>query len=160
LNTFVYASQELVVSSNAGSGYVVTAIEDDALHKAGVTCPAGGCIPDSTGDTGVMDYQTKAIWTSVNAASAKGFGYSLQGNVGGTPSFTHADTGGTCDGSPGNCWKDFANNTLSHAPQTILYSGSTADNHSVYVCYKVIVGSTQQAGDYTTGVTYRATATF
>jgi hypothetical protein len=160
LNTYVYAAQELIVSTNAGSGYVVTAIEDDSLHRAGVTCPAGGCIPDSTGDTGVMTYQNKALWTSVTAASAKGFGYSLQNNVGGTPAFTHSDSTGTCTGAAGNCWKDFSNNTLSQAAEPIYSYTSTADNHSFYVCYKVIVGSTQQAGDYTTGVTYRATATF
>lgn len=165
IDAFVKAAQELVVSTNAQNGYVVTAQEDNQLHRTDATCPGdantGGCIPDATGDSATITHDTKGLWTST---TAKGFGYTLQSvNGSSTLAFTHADSDGGCSGANGNCWKHFADkeDVSTEAPQTLYSYNGPADSHSVYVCYKAIVSSTQQAGsDYSTGITYRATATF
>jgi hypothetical protein len=164
LNTFVYGTQEINVSTNALNGYAVTLLADKQLHQSGVSCTAHGtttgCIPDSQGDTGAMSFNTKAVWTSTTASTAKGFGYSLQNGTGGTIAFTHADSGGTCTGAAGNCWKAFPDATFPDLAQNILTSTGPANQHNAFVCYKLQVGSSQAAGEYTTGVMYRATSTF
>lgn len=167
IDSFKYASQELVVSTNAANGYAVTASADNQLHRVGDTCSGdattGGCIPDSTGDDGtpLMEYDQVDLWT---ATTTKGFGYSLQSNnLSGNSSlsFAHNDSTDDCDGNNGNCWKQFADVENSESPQTIFSSTTVVDTDSVYVCYKAVISPTQEAGtDYSTPVTYRATATF
>lgn len=175
---FKYAAQELAVSTNAENGYTVTAIEDDQLRRVGATCTndadetTGACIQDSNGDTTTMEYNNADIWMSTNT---KGFGYSLQ-NIGldvdadgangtnNTVGVHHAGTFGSCTGATaGQCWKQFADdeNAVAEPPQMIFNSTEVANLDNVYVCYKAIVSATQQAGtDYSTAVTYRATASF
>ncbi|MCD8484108.1 hypothetical protein LRY65_03255 [Candidatus Woesebacteria bacterium] len=166
IDTFKYAAQELVVSTNADNGYTVTAIADNQLHRVGETCAGdadestGGCIQDSEGDTTTMTHTTPDLWTST---ATKGFGFSLESNtVGGSDmEFEHNTSAGGCDGTGGGCWRQFADAEDSQTPQDIFSSATVVDSDSAYVCYKAIVSATQQAGsDYSTAVTYRATATF
>lgn len=177
IDSFKLAAQELVVSTNAQNGYAVTAIADNQLHRVGQACAGdattGGCIPDSTGDPTDMSHTLASKWVSTNS---KGFAYSLHDNsldiadngTGGTNDsvpFTHSSPTGAgrtnCDATSGGCWRQFADQEDGQAAQTIFSSTTVADSDSLYVCYKAVIAATQQAGtDYSTPVTYRATATF
>lgn len=166
IDSFKYAAQELVVSTNADNGYSVTGIADNQLHRVGETCvgdadeSTGGCIKDSEGDTSAMTHTTADIWDLV---ATKGFGYSLEDNTvgGGDMAFEHNSSAGNCDGSSGNCWKQFADLEDGQSPEELFSSTTVVDSDSAYVCYKAVISATQQAGsDYSTAVTYRATATF
>lgn len=163
-DTFRTAAQELVVSTNADNGYVVTAIEADQLRRSGASCAgdssSGPCIPDAQGDNNAMTHTTFDTWLST---ASKGFGYSLQNVNANSVAFEHGTNSGGCNGTPGSCYKQFADaeDSSSQPPQQIFSSSTTADSESVYVCYKAIVSSSQQAGsDYATQITYRATASF
>ncbi len=166
IDSFKYAAQQLVVSTNATNGYSVTAIAGNQLHRTGQACTndatTGGCIPDSTGDNSNMTHATPDKWT---LTATKGFGYSLEDNTVGTADmefYHNENTGaGGCDGSAGNCYRQFADNEAGQSPVSIFGSATTADNDNLYVCYKAVVGVSQEAGsDYATDITYRATATF
>lgn len=168
IGAFKNAAQELVVSTNAANGYVLTAVSENQLHRVGSACVGdateadGGCIRDTVGDGGVITHTTYGQWLSTGA---KGFGYSLQTNVVSgsvTPTFQHnTNLGGSCVGTSASCWKQFADAEDGQLPQSIMTSSSVADNDSLYVCYKAVISPTQAAGtDYSTYVTYRATATF
>ncbi len=166
IDSFKYAAQELVVSTNADNGYAVTGIADNQLHRVGETCvgdateATGGCIRDAQGDTATMSHTVADIWDLV---ATKGFAYSLQDNTVGTSdmAFQHTSSAGGCDGSSGNCWKQFADLEDGQTPETLFSSASVVDSDSAYVCYKSVISATQPAGsDYSTAVTYRATATF
>lgn len=153
ISAFTSAAQYLSVSTNATGGYVVTAIQNDQLGRNGNVCTGGGpsfvnpCIPDSTGDGGTMTSTVTAAWTGT---TAKGFAYTLADpNSSTTEAFSFA-TG----------YRKFADLEQSESPVTLFSGTSVADNANVYVCYKAVISSTQQAGDYTNNITYRATATF
>lgn len=167
IDSFKNMAQELVVSTNAANGYTVTAVSDNQLHRVGEACTGdanetnGGCIRDTTGNGADITQTTAGLWT---ATTAKGFGYSLQENVlssTATPAFEHNTTAGSCAGASGSCWRQFADAESSEAPVSIFSSTGVADNDSVYICYRGVIPATQEAGtDYSTFVTYRATATF
>ncbi len=166
LDSFKYAAQQLIVSTNADNGYAVTAIEDDQLRRFGASCPddavSGSCIPDSAGDNTSMSHTTFDKWQST---AVKGFGYTLQNNTAATIPFQYSTTTGNCAGAGGECYKHFPDaeddNPSTESPEEVFSSTTVADNQNAYVCYKAIIGSTQEAGaDYATAVTYRATASF
>lgn len=166
IDTFKYAAQQLVVSTNADNGYTVTAIEDDQLRRFNATClndaVSGSCIPDAAGDNGAMAPNAIDKWAST---AVKGFGYTLQNNTAATVPFEYSTTTGNCSGAGGNCYRHFADaedtSPAQETPQEIFSSTTVADNQNLYVCYKAIISSTQEAGsDYATAVTYRATASF
>lgn len=166
IDSFKYAAQELVVSTNADNGYTLTGIADNQLHRVGEACAGdatestGGCIKDSSGDTSTMTHAVADLW---DAVATKGFAFSLQDNTvgSGDMAFEHTSSAGGCDGSSGNCWRQFADLEAGESPQTFFSSTTVVDSDSAYVCYKAVVSATQPAGsDYSTGITYRATATF
>lgn len=165
ISSFTYAAQLLSVSTNANDGYAVTAVAENQLHRVGETCPGdattGGCIPDTTGNGADITNTTPGLWTST---AAKGFGYSLQvSSLGPSASaaFQHNSVTGSCAGASGSCWKQFSDAEDSQAPQTIYSSTGVADDDNVYTCYKAVVSADQAAGsDYSTSVTYNATANF
>lgn len=164
IDNFKYAAQQLVVSTNADNGYSVTAIEADQLRRLGITCTGdattGSCIPDSKGDNTTMSHTTPDKWIS---PSAKGFAFSLENNTAAAISFEHDTNSGSCDGTAGGCFRQFADeeDAVTQLPQEIFSSSTVADNENAYVCYKAVISSTQEAGaDYATAVTYRATASF
>jgi hypothetical protein len=161
-NAFKHAAQELAVTTNADNGYAVTAIESNQLKRASAACAGdattGGCIPDSKGDNVTMSHTVFDKW--VDTAN-KGFAYSLQGGTAASVAFAHSTNSGTCDGTAGSCYKQFADEEDIQTAQQIFSSATVADNESANVCYKAVIASTQEAGsDYTTTITYRATASF
>lgn len=164
IDSFKTASQQLIVSTNAGNGYAVTTIADNQLHRIGEACvgdaTTGGCIPDSVGDTATMAHDVSDKWT---LTSTKGFAYTLEDNTVGTADMDvyHNSADAGCDGTAGNCFRQFADLEAGQSPQRIFLSSTVADNENVFVCYKAVISAIQEAGnDYSTGVTYRATATF
>lgn len=158
ITNFTTAAQQIKVSTNAQNGYVVTAIAEDQLRRQHVAACSGdgntvsGCIPDSEGDTTTMAADTSDQWTNT---ATKGFAYTLEyvGLISGglpTMAFEHDDG-----------YRQFADEEDSETPEILFESSSVADSHLVNVCYKAVIGATQEAGeDYATSVTYRATATF
>lgn len=153
ISAFTSAAQSLSVSTNAAGGYVVTTIQSDQMGKDGNTCTGAGptfsnpCIPDSAGDTSTMSVTTTDAWTST---SVKGFAYTLA-----DPNSTTTEAFNNSTG-----YRKFDDTENSGTPRTIFSDTTVADNANVYVCYKAVISTTQQAGDYTNNITYRATATF
>jgi len=152
ISTFTDLAQNLTVSTNADGGYVVTALEDNQMRFVGATAPE---IPDTPGDTVTADYDTTDEWVST---STKGFGYSIENVDAASVAFEYSDSTAGCDGV--YCAKQFADADVPEAHQTLFNSSTVADNENAYVCFRIIVGATQEAGDYWNAVTYRATATF
>ena len=152
LNTFTDASHNLTVSTNADSGYAVTAIEDDQLGKDGATTPN---IADATGD-GAMTDDTKDDW---HTATQNGFGYSIENVDATTATFEYNDTDGSC--ATGTfCAKQFPATADGDSAEQLFSSSTVADSQNAYVCYRISIGATQEAGDYENQITYTATATF
>lgn len=163
IQDFTTAAQQLKVSTNAQNGYVVTAIAEDQLRRQHVAECTGngddvsGCIPDSAGDTNTMDLDTSDTWAN---EGTKGFAYSL--DYVNHASGTAPTMGFEYDQSGSNHqYRQFADEEDGESPVTLFSSDTVADSHLVNICYKAIIGATQEAGeDYATNVTYRATATF
>lgn len=152
LNTFKNLAQQLTVSTNASSGYVVTASENDQLGKDGTTTPF---IIDSIGNGGAMTESTFAEWTT---STINGFGFSIQNNDAATVPFQYTTATGACTGT--FCARQFADITGAESVQTIMSSTTIANSEDIYVCYRLGVGATQAAGDYENQITYTATGTF
>ncbi len=162
VDMFRSAAHQLILSTNANNGYSVTAIEDDQLRRTGANCAgdasSGGCIPDATGDNATMSHTVFDRWLNT---TTKGFGYTMQNNTAANIAFQHNTGTGTCDGTPGNCHRQFADQEDAQLPVEIFSSATVANEESAYVCYKAVISLIQEAGtDYATAVTYRATASF
>lgn len=157
--TFNDAAQALTVTTNAVNGFAVTAIENDQLSKDG---NVANCVGEPTiaGDTsciadagqGTFSETAATDWTST---AIKGFGYSLHDvNTSTTEAFAY-NGGGTFMA------KQFpATEDGGESAETIFSSTAPSDNHNIYVCYRLIPGTTTAAGDYENYLTYTATATF
>lgn len=146
LNTFKDAGHNLTVSTNAASGYVVTAAENDQLSRDGLGVTT---IPDTTCDSGPCTITSEQDWST---GTNNGFGYSLENVDAASITWEYNDTG-TFDARP------FA--VLgTDTPTTLFYSSTVANAENAYVCYRLSVGATQAAGDYENQITYTATGTF
>ncbi len=151
LNTFANAAQTLTVSTNAASGYAVTAIENDQLGKDGGTTPF---IPDTPCDTGPCTNTTSKEW---NTATNNGFGYAIQLGTAATASATYA---GYNELTRTFSALQFPATIESEPPEQVMGSSTIANAETATVCYRISVGATQAAGNYENQVTYTATATF
>lgn len=146
LNTFKSAAQKLTVSTNAVSGYAVTAIENNAMSNL-ATVPT--YIQDTTCDSGTpCTHNSSGAWATPTGNS--GMGYTVAVVSGTTP--TIAPT------AP--AYQNFPSVADAESPFQIMSNTTTSDTHAVDVCYKIAVGATQAAGDYENQVTYTATASF
>lgn len=144
LNTFTNASHELTVSTNAPSGYVVTAAENDQLSIGGLGVTT---IPDTTCDSGPCTTSSNQNWAT---ATNNGFGYSIDNIGAASVPFEYNDSG-TFQARPF---------PILGSEQTIFSSTTVADAENIYICYRISVGATQPAGDYENQITYTATGTF
>jgi hypothetical protein len=144
LDTFKVGSQKLTVSTNAASGYAITAIENERLSNLAAT---PSYIPDTTCDSGTCTETSGSTWAT--ADSHPGFGYTLA-IVSGTP--TIAPT------APN--FSPFPSLAGTEAPFQIMSNDGIASSQAAYVCYQISVDATQQAGNYENQVTYTATASF
>lgn len=146
LNTFKSAAQQLTVTTNAVSGYAVTAIENTALSNLAASPTY---IADTTCDAGTPCTDTSSgAWATASGNS--GFGYTVAVVSGTTP--TIAPT------AP--AYQNFPSSGAAESPFQIMSNNTSSDSHVVDVCYKIAVGATQAAGTYENQITYTATATF
>jgi hypothetical protein len=159
LSAFTNAVQGLSVSTNAVGGFSVTAIENDQLGRNGGACTGDptitsntNCIADSRGDAGTMADDTSNEW---NNTANKGFAYSLHdANTTTTEEFAYNESSRTFSA------RQFADAENTGVAQRIFRSTAPADNHNVYVCYRIIPGTLTAAGNYENYITYTATGTF
>lgn len=147
ITAFTDAAQQLTASTNAISGYVVTAIEDDQLSIDGASVTELG---DFTGGS----YSASTEWTST---STKGFGFSLQNIDAQNANFTWNESSRTFSARH---FPALADGGAETTPQSIFYSTGPREGDDVYICYRAIISAVQQAGNYENMVTYNATATF
>lgn len=131
--TPAYVGQTLTISTNADTGYTVTAYQDAALRK-------------SNGTT-ITSFST----TPAEQNGNNGFGFTLATASGTTASFLYNDSAATLKAS------GFGSST---SPVTIMSNTAAAVTDSIKVLYIVRVGSSQATGDYRNVVTYIATASY
>ena len=144
LDTFKAAAQLLTVSTNAVSGYVVTAIENSRLSNL-ATSPS--YIPDTTCDNNLCNETTSDTWAT--ATNNPGFGYTVA-VVANAP--TIAPT------APN--YQHFPSLADVESPFQIMSNATIASSQQAHVCYKLSVDATQPAGNYENQITYTATASF
>lgn len=140
---FYNAAHLLTVSTNAASGYSVTAQENAALSIDGlsVTTLADTACPPNTCTT-----TSQADWTTT---STSGFGYSLANSSGTDASFLY-NTSATFNARPFD----------SSTARTIMTNTAPVNGSAVNVCYQIATSGTQKAGYYLNKLTYIATPTF
>jgi len=138
LDTFKTAAQKITVSTNAVSGYAVTAIENERMSNL---AGSPSYIPDTTCDAGCP-----GAWTS-GGNSGLGFTTAI---VSGAPTL----------GITSPNFREFSSLAATEAPFQIMSNTTIASLEAIHVCYKLAVGATQPAGDYENQITYTATATF
>ncbi|MFH1561114.1 MAG: hypothetical protein ABID04_00855, partial [Patescibacteria group bacterium] len=155
ITNFTDAAQNLTVSTNADGGYSVTAFESDQLRVITSTGLGTNDIDDTLGDTGDCSESDYDEWSTTGT---KGFGYSLENSDAAVIPFEYTTADSGCTGT--FCAKQFADNNAVETSQEIFSSTTVADSENAYVCYRVIVSATQEAGTYTNAVTYIASATF
>lgn len=142
-SSFVEAAQLLNVSTNAVGGYTVTASQSGNL-----TAYSLSGTPTISGFTG-GNAITVVDWT---ATTTRGFGYSL--------AEANSSNAVTDTLEYNNGGASFNARWFGSTAEAIMTKATTADLNQAYVCYRLIVSGTQQAGDYENHVIYIATATF
>ena len=165
-NTFYYAAQNLVVSTNANSGYTVTLSENDQMGRNGNVCtgttPTVGdytfssatCIRDTVCSAATPC--TEAVMGDWPAATNfAGLGYTLATTSGTTAATFYYNQGG-------RTWnaKELADIQGGRTAQTIMSSTGPVNGDSIDVCYKITIPGTQPSGYYYNIAKYTATATF
>lgn len=165
-NTFYLAAQNLVVNTNAASGYVVTIQENDQMGKNGNTCTgtapsagnytfgAGTCIRDTSCAAGTCSESVAADWT--DAINFPGLGYSIA-TVGATylDAPFYYDQGGRTFSA-----RQLADSQGSETAATIMNNSGPVSNSSIDICYRISIPGTQPSGYYYNIAKYTATATF
>jgi len=146
LDTFRTAAQKITVSTNAASGYSVTAIENERMSNL-ATSPS--YIPNTTCDSGTPCTQSGAGGAWATAAGNPGFGYTMA-VVSSTPTVIPV--------APS--YRRFASLAATEDPVEIMSAAGIASSQAADVCYQIAVDSTQAAGNYENQITYTATASF
>jgi hypothetical protein len=163
-NTFYYAAQQLTISTNSSSGYIVTVQENDQMGKDGNSCPgiipsAGNftfgtntCIRDTTCGASACDQTTSADWT--DPTNYPGLGYSEDNQSGTDAVFTYNESG-----------RSFSSRILpdiqgSESPQTVMSNAGPVSGSSIYLCYRISIPGSQPSGYYYNTAKYTATTTF
>jgi hypothetical protein len=157
LGSFNNASQQLSCVTNAGGGYAVTVIENDqmsidgehSVELADTNCDSGSACTETT----------EGDWHTDTTES--GFGYSIQNINAGTVPFEYTSTSGNC--SVGTyCARRFPSVADGgESATTVMNRADTpSTTEDIYMCYRIVASTSQQAGDYENALTYVATATF
>ena len=146
LDTFKIAAQKLTVSTNANSGYSVTAIENERMSNLAAVPKY---IPNTACDSGTPCTQSGAggIWAT--EAGNPGFGYTLA-VIANSPTVAPIAAS----------FRRFASLAATEAPVEIMSSPGIASTQTADVCYQISVDATQPAGEYENQITYTATASF
>jgi hypothetical protein len=163
-NFFVYAAQQLTVSTNAASGYSVTIQENDQMGKNGNVCTSGipssgnytfgsgTCIRDTLCAASACSESVATDWTS--PTGYPGLGYSLASQSGTDAPFYWSEKN--------RVWsaRTLADKENSETPNVIMSNSGSVSGNSIYVCYRIAIPGTQPAGYYYNIAKYTATATF
>jgi hypothetical protein len=162
LKTFVEAAQQVYVDSSTPNGYVVTLFQDHAMRQAGSGCGSGivaegafhaDCIANFGWDEGTYLTPANALtWTST---SKLGLGYTVKVSESISPSQPQAATKFV----NGTKYSRLATQEV-FAPELIASSETIARGDVYDVCYRIAVGTSNNAGAYTNGVVYTFTASF
>ncbi len=144
LDTFKVAAQKITVSTNAVSGYAVTAIENNRMSNLAAS---PSYIPDTTCDNGSCDHDTSDTWAT--AADNAGLGYTVAAVAAG-PTVAPIDLK----------FQHFPSVADNEPPFQIMSHTTIASSHAMHVCYQLSVDATQPAGNYENQITYTATASF
>ncbi len=158
VGSFTDAAQRLTITTNAISGYSVTAAENDQVGRGANPCATDGsgsntCIVDAS-VTGAS-HTTSADWT--DGATYPGFGYTLHPVATGvtfTPAFTYDESTRTFSA------KQFADMAASEPVQTVFGRSTVTASDIVDVCYRIAPAATNAAGNYENYLVYTASATF
>lgn len=143
LGSYNNLSQQLSCTTNSQNGYVIQAFENRPMTMLGDTTT----LPDTTCNATGCNSTTPKAWT---AYTTSGFGYALEGI---------SINGATLGIPTAGQYKAFG--VGEAAAQPILSRTTTpAGTDSIYVCYRAVASTTQQAGTYENSVNYIATATF
>lgn len=133
------ACQQLVVSTNATNGYIVTVQQNQDLTSAGADT-----IKAFSGTNG-----TPITWTAPPGSPTNGyFGY------------TSDDTSATPDGYDQFATSKFAGFGANNTPYNVVTEPGPVSNETNYMSYEVEVNQLQEAGTYTNTLMYICTATF
>jgi hypothetical protein len=134
VNTSKIACQELIVSTNATNGYVVTVQQDQDLTSAG----ADSIVPFSG------THGTPITWTNPPGTGTNGyFGY------------TSDDTGFAQFQAA-----KYAGFAADNTPYDVITESGPVSNATNYISYQIEVNELQEAGTYTNTLMYICTATF
>ena len=168
-NHFYYGAQQLTVSTNAASGYVVTLQESDQMGRNGNVCTgvtpsppdytfgSGTCIRDTVCSAGGCDHTTATDWT--DAATYPGLGYSLA-TVSGSGTDAPFWFGEKTRAWSAKDMADYQGGETAGSVPTIMSNSGPVSGNSIYVCYRISVPGTQPSGYYYNIAKYTATATF
>ncbi len=165
-DTFYYAAQNLVVSTNAVSGYAVTLSESDQMGKNGNECtgtaPSSGeytfssatCIRDTVCSAATPCTESvMGDWPTASGYS--GLGYTLATTGGSTAAVFFYNEGSRTFNA-----KQLADIQGGESAQTIMSSEGPVNADGIDVCYKISITGLQPAGYYYNIAKYTATATF
>ncbi|RLC35665.1 hypothetical protein DRH14_00235 [Candidatus Shapirobacteria bacterium] len=146
LSSFNDLAHRLSCVTNAANGYAVTAFESNSLKNTNT----GVTIPDTDCDSEDCTTSSATEWSTENDES--GFGYSIE-NVNANSTAFNYDDGSTFVARP------FGQGTDN---STTLFSNTSTPTSTerIYICYRLAISTTQEAGDYENALTYTATATF
>ena len=162
------ASQQLIVSTNAPSGYKVYIEENDQMGRNGNVCTgatpsageftfsAGTCIRDTLCGVSPCSHTTSADWTDM--ATYVGFGYSLANVTGTDAKFLFNESARTFSSkTPAD---QEAPEVRSDTNAEIMTSSVPVSGSSVYACYRIAILENQPSGNYYNKIKYTAVATF
>jgi hypothetical protein len=148
INTFYHACQDLTISTNATSGYSITGQEQTNLMSGAST------IDDSQGDNTLMTEAVSDTWAT---ATNNGFALSCVNKTGTDCVFAYANYRQfACVGSDAQCDISAGGETAG----SVMTNAGPVSSKQGRVEYKISVGGTQQAGDYTNTIVYIATPTY
>ena len=143
LGSYNNLAQSLHCTTNSLNGYVIQAYENRPLTMLGTTTT----LPDTKCD-GTCSPSTAQAWTTFTNS---GFGYALEAGT--------TSTGATLGITTAGQYKAFGAGNGN--AQTILSRTNTpVSTDSIYICYRTVASTTQQAGTYENSVSFIATATF
>lgn len=151
-NTFYHGCNDLTISTNAGSGYGVTAHETTSLLET----VNSKTIDDSEGDSGSMSETTTSTWAT--ADNHPGFGYAC-GNVSGNDCSMTATSWYrqfACVGTAAQCDPDDGGETA----QKVMENSGAVNSAQARIEYKLTIDGTQEAGAYSNTIVYIATPTY
>jgi len=144
-NTFVHACQDLAISTNASSGYAVTAQTNTSLKSGSNLINSGTC--DGTCNETATD-----TW---GTATNNGFAYSSTGTDSVITATTDYRTFACIGATTTNCLPGGG-----ETAQNVMTNASPVSNSTATIEYKLSFSGTQAAGTYSNTVTYIATPTF